>query len=188
MKPLNEINLSKIDILTYNFSIDCFYQKVYIDLESQFKRKRNTWNIKTKSKYLESLILGIPTPKIILDETELKKSKYSIVDGRQRIITVDEFFKGTFKLTGLNILPQINGLQLEEDSSLENPIYHDYIQSLKDATICTHIIRGCKDKELLYELYLRLNAERQKEPEQIKLNKVKPSKTDRKTFKREHGF
>ena len=53
------------------------------------------WNKKQASKFIESLLLGLPVPGIFLYK-ESETNKYLIIDGQQRLKTLDYFIRQTF--------------------------------------------------------------------------------------------
>ncbi|MFB6340317.1 DUF262 domain-containing protein [Saccharicrinis sp. FJH62] len=53
------------------------------------------WNINEASKFVESLILGLPVPGIFLSK-EKETNKLLIVDGQQRLLTLYQFYQGFF--------------------------------------------------------------------------------------------
>lgn len=64
------------------------------------------WNITQASKFIESLILGLPVPGVFLSK-ENSTGKLLIVDGQQRLMSLTSFYDGLFKgkefaLSGLN--------------------------------------------------------------------------------------
>lgn len=52
-------------------------KKGNIDLNPSFQR-RDAWNDKNKSKLIESLMLGLPVPPIILAENKRKRNSYIV--------------------------------------------------------------------------------------------------------------
>ena len=82
-----------------------------IDLSPKFQR-RDAWSNQEKSKLIESLMLGIPVPPIILAENREKKNSYIVIDGKQRLLSIRRFFAKDdgedvfqpLKLSGLDIL------------------------------------------------------------------------------------
>jgi hypothetical protein len=60
-----------------------------------------------KSRLIESFILNIPVPSIILYQQDFKP--YEVLDGEQRISAIQEFYENKLKLTELEILPELNG-------------------------------------------------------------------------------
>lgn len=94
-------------------------KKGTIDLNPKFQR-RNAWSDVAKSRFIESLILGLPIPQIILAEKKDVKGNYIVIDGKQRLLTIISFFSKKensnfkpFKLKGLNILTNLNGKTYE---------------------------------------------------------------------------
>jgi hypothetical protein len=70
----------------------------------------NDWDNIKKSKLIESFIINLPVPQLIF--FEVRYHKYKIIDGRQRIKAVENYFHNKFVLTGLNVL-QLNGCKYE---------------------------------------------------------------------------
>ena len=66
------------------------------------------WRSQDKSSFIESLILGLPVPNIFLAQDSKTKS-LNIVDGQQRLRTLESYLKGEFYLTGKKIQPELRG-------------------------------------------------------------------------------
>ena len=133
-----------------------------IDLFPKFQR-RDAWSNKQKSRFIESLILGLPVPQIILAEKKDKKGKYIVIDGKQRLLTIRKFFSEKdddefkpLRLGGLDILTELNGKtykRIKEKSDFE-----DEINSLENQSIRTTIIKNWPNEEFLFTVFLRLNT------------------------------
>lgn len=129
-----------------------------INLNPSFQR-RDAWNIIRKSRFIESLILGLPVPQIVLVERE--KGKYLVLDGKQRLLTILQFYNqsksvnNNFKLKGLEFLSELNGLKWENF----DPLHRDTLDALDNQTIRTTIIRNWQSEDFLYKVFLRLNVE-----------------------------
>ncbi|MGN6930399.1 DUF262 domain-containing protein, partial [Neisseria sp. P0015.S010] len=65
-------------------------EKGNIILNPDFQR-RDAWNKKKKSQFIESLILGLPIPQIVLAESKDQKGKYIVLDGKQRLLSLRQF-------------------------------------------------------------------------------------------------
>lgn len=53
------------------------------------------WDIKTSSKFIETILLGLPTPDIfVYKDTSNNTDQYYLVDGLQRISTIESYCKG----------------------------------------------------------------------------------------------
>jgi hypothetical protein len=130
-----------------------------IDLSPHFQR-RSVWSKKAKSRFIESLVLGIPIPQILLAESSQERNRYLVLDGKQRLSTINEFFSeefddGTaFKLQGLDDLDDLNGKTWSE------LVQHhpEQARSIEATSIRTAIIRGWKKDDVLYEIFYRLNS------------------------------
>ncbi len=133
--------------------------KDVIDLDPDFQR-RSVWNIKSKSKFIESLALGIPIPQILLAESQESRNNYLVLDGKQRLLTIKEFFDGVlsdgkrFVLEGLTDLPEMNDKDWQRIADQHGRL----ARSIEGALIRTAIIRGWRNDNVLYEIFHRLNA------------------------------
>jgi hypothetical protein len=66
-------------------------RKGRIDLDPSFQR-RNAWLDNRKSKLIESILLGYPIPQIVLAEKRDKPGHYFVLDGKQRLLALRQFF------------------------------------------------------------------------------------------------
>ena len=78
-----------------------------IDLAPDFQRQKGIWTPKNKSRLIESLLLRIPIPVfyVAADSNEV----WSVVDGVQRMSTIDDYVNDRFKLTGIQYLYNFEG-------------------------------------------------------------------------------
>ena len=61
-----------------------------IDLTPSFQR-REAWRNDRKSRYIESLFLGLPVPQIVLAERKGRRGSYIVIDGKQRLLSIRSF-------------------------------------------------------------------------------------------------
>jgi len=73
------------------------YQRGLIDLEPPYQR-RSVWNQPYKDYFIDTILNGYPAPAIFLyQEISVDGiSKFSVVDGKQRLSTIFEFAKNVF--------------------------------------------------------------------------------------------
>ncbi|MBA4308529.1 MAG: hypothetical protein C0429_17515 [Sphingopyxis sp.] len=135
-------------------------RKGNIDLDPSFQR-RQAWQNPRKSKFIESLILGIPTPQIILAERREKRGSYLVIDGKQRLLTLRQFTAdkddasyNRFRLTGLYALPDLNGSYYSQIGTKS----YNSISALENSVIRTVIIKNWTSEDFLYEVFLRINS------------------------------
>lgn len=133
-----------------------------IELNPDFQR-REAWRTPHKSRYIESLILNVPVPQIVLAERKDKRGKFIVIDGKQRLLTLRQFHASAndkvfrrFRLTDLSIRTDLNGIDYETlSSNMLTEADHD---ALENSTIRTAVIRNWKDESFLYTIFLRLNT------------------------------
>lgn len=129
-----------------------------LDLDPEFQR-RAVWNKVAKSRFIESLILGIPIPQILLSSDSRSKASYIVLDGKQRLIAIKQFFDQqfddgtTFKLSGLENLDELNGKTWDDIQRISK-----FKRAIENATIRTAVLKGWEKEAVLYEIFYRLNS------------------------------
>jgi len=133
-----------------------------IELNPSFQR-RQAWGHKRKSQYIESLIINVPVPQIVLAEKQGTRGKFIVIDGKQRLLALRQFHSQTsdtvyknFKLTGLTIRTDLNGKSWADLTT--DPTLEPYSDTLDNTTIRTAVIKNWKDETFLYTVFLRLNT------------------------------
>jgi len=133
-----------------------------INLDPAFQR-RDAWKGDRKSSFIESLILGMPIPQLVLAETKGRKGNYFVIDGKQRLLAIRQFaaeaddkeFK-QLQLSGLSIRKDLTHLSLNDLRS-DNK-YIDDLSSFENQPIRTVVIRNWPNEDFLYQVFLRLNT------------------------------
>lgn len=69
------------------------------------------WDFHRQSKFIESLLLGLPIPFLF---TADKDGRLEIVDGSQRLRTLEAFFNNELVLEGLEKLTELNGFRFKD--------------------------------------------------------------------------
>ena len=95
-------NISYSDDSLFNitsFGTDLTYREIVSmyedgDLEKPELQRKYVWTKKEASKFIDSVLLGLPVPSIFLAKT--LDDKRLIVDGYQRIMTMYDYMKGIF--------------------------------------------------------------------------------------------
>lgn len=70
-----------------------------------------TWTVERQSKFIESILIGLPIPYIFVADVSEKEGRLEIVDGSQRIRTLAAFVTNRLKLTGLTKLSGLIGFR-----------------------------------------------------------------------------
>ncbi|GAA4465498.1 DUF262 domain-containing protein [Nemorincola caseinilytica] len=137
-------------------------KKGNIELSPNFQR-RDAWGTDRKSRFIESAILGLPIPPLILAERKDKRGSYIVIDGKQRLLSIRQFCVtdenddfSPLKLTGLKILDDLNGKKYTD--LLAQFDFSKYTSSFDNQPIRTVIIRNWPSQNFLYAVFLRLNT------------------------------
>ncbi len=133
-----------------------------IQLNPRFQR-RDAWNIIRKSRFIESLILGFPIPQIVLAANEKERGKFIVLDGKQRLLTILQFYgksetqNNGFALKGLEFRTDLNSYKYED--LVQKLLFNSELNALDNQTIRTTLIRNWQNENFLYKIFLRLNVE-----------------------------
>ncbi len=85
-----------------DFQADEFYIPEY--------QRKFIWNAKHKNRFIESVILGLPIPFMFFAEIP-EDGRLEVVDGAQRVQTLEEFLNNDFRLSNLQKLSKLNGFR-----------------------------------------------------------------------------
>lgn len=121
-------------------------------------QRNYVWKREEKSRFIESVFLGVPIMPFLVsvsgDDAELE-----IIDGSQRIRTLEEYCRDGFKLSGLKKLTELNGTTFSElTESRRNKFL------LRDFRF--HVVTDRADLEIRSDIFNRVNTS---------ANKLKPS-------------
>ncbi|NEQ36683.1 MAG: DUF262 domain-containing protein [Okeania sp. SIO3I5] len=127
----------------------------YMDL-GPFYQRISRWNKQKQSRLIESFLINIPVPPIILYEESY--STPEVIDGHQRITAIRDFYENKLKLTGLEFWSELNGLTYQEiDSTIKRGIDRRSISIITVVTESkTHPEEAMFLKQLAFE---RINTE-----------------------------
>ena len=114
------------------------------------------WTIAQASRFIESLLLGLPVPGIFLFK-EPDTQKLMVVDGQQRLMTLQSFYKGLFGEKAFRLI----GVSEEFSQRTYDTITPESQRYLNDsilhATIFQQIDPG-NDRSSVYSVFERLNT------------------------------
>lgn len=147
----------KSDRLDMSFGeIISIYQADELIISPEYQRAYR-WNDEQKTRFIESLLLGIPIPPIFVAEDEY--GKWELVDGLQRISTIFSFF-GILKESGKNNLTLGSSSLIKnilKDKNKGN-IPNKLLLSIKRSVCRIEILRWDSGFDMRYELFNRLNT------------------------------
>lgn len=117
-----------------------------IELNPHFQRD-SVWG-RQKSELIESILMGIPIPPIYAYQTN--SGRFDIIDGKQRLACVSDFYNNKFKLNDLENLSSLNGKNFE---GLEQK----YQAQIKRYQFNFYVILPDTDERIKYDIFKRVN-------------------------------
>lgn len=123
--------------------------KEQITLNPEFQR-RDRWDNKKRSRFVESIIMNVPVPPVFLGEDEY--GTYVVLDGRQRLTAIHEFLKNSFALEGLTVWDELNGKRYAdlEKSGLNRTLTRRFVPAI--------LLLKESSPEVKYDVFDRLNT------------------------------
>lgn len=128
-----------------------------IKLEPRFQR-RDAWSISKKSAYIESILLNLPVPQIVLAESKTTRGEFIVLDGKQRLLALMQFAglgqgkNNNFPLTGLQFLNNHLNKRFTDF-----PEGSDEWGQFMTFTVRSVIIRNWPSEDFLDVVFVRLN-------------------------------
>lgn len=157
MPPAVEDPKTKImNIVPTNFTVADFCHAMdrgEIVVNRDYQRSDKVWPAAARSFFLETILLGLPFPKLSLYQvTDLrsKKTYKEIVDGQQRSITIHDFFKDKLRLSSALDTEDIAGKTYSE-------LGDDYKQRFLDYQLSIDLFVAATPDEVR-EVFRRMNS------------------------------
>ena len=120
-----------------------------IDLSPHYQR-RFRWDLTRQSKLIESFLMNVPIPPVFLNEDEY--GQYSVIDGKQRLHAISDYFRGAYELQGLEVFSELIGFRMED-------LPRQMQMALKArASLRAIIILRQSDPDVQLEVFQRLNS------------------------------
>jgi len=149
----------RYEITSYgaDYPVDSIIKRIKDDIiyVPKFQRKY-VWNIAQASKFIESLVLGLPVPGVFLSR-ENKTGRLLIVDGQQRLMSLSHFYDGVFKKKEFIL----NGLQSDLNGKTYKTLSTNDRNRLDDSIIHATIVRQDEpddEESSIYLIFERLNT------------------------------
>ncbi len=131
------------------------------DLVKPELQRKYVWEKPEASRFIDSILLGLPIPSIFLAKTE--DNKMLIIDGYQRLMTVNDFIKGIW--TGDNSVFTLSNIPGKINHRWKGKAYNQLSESeqrkIKTTTIHAIIFEQKHPKEddtSLYQIFERINT------------------------------
>lgn len=131
-----------------------------IKLDPIFQR-RDAWDSNRKSRFIESIVLGLPIPQIVLAEAKDEKGAFLVIDGKQRLLSLQQFAgiatDDPLVLKDLKFRTELNTKtyeDLQHDARLRN-----HRNAFDNQPIRTVVVKNWQREDILYLIFHRLNSE-----------------------------
>lgn len=110
-----------IDYDTREYPVEVLVQKYLIGIDEDENelfvpdyQRDHTWPLDHQSRFIESVLIGLPIPYLFVADVAHKEGRLEIVDGSQRIRTLADFTNNRLQLCGLKKLSQLNGFRFRD--------------------------------------------------------------------------
>ena len=141
------------------------YKDQELKINPEFQRLFR-WDITRKTRFIESILLGIPIPPIFVFQDA--EGKWELIDGLQRLSTILEFWgvlvgvdgnlMSPTALDGTKYLPSLAGSTWQKNADEDKPISKIQQLQIKRARLRVEILQKESDEQAKYELFQRLNT------------------------------
>ena len=145
-------NPEEIKIRTVNLLVSQLISRIAhgeIDLAPDFQRMRGIWNAQRKSRLIESLLLRIPLPVFYVAADE--DDDWLVVDGIQRMTTINDYVTGKFDLGSLEYLTPFNGSKCQD---LPRPMQ----RRIDETQLVINVIEPGTPPKVMFNVFLRINT------------------------------
>ncbi len=166
--------LKKTKIVKQTWSILEIFQKVKdrkLILNPEYQRNV-IWDKSKKTAFIESLFMGIIIPPIyvveIAGENILEENTYEVVDGKQRLSTIDDFIKDILILQEKSLEYYPDWFAGKTFSSIRQD-YSEMVNEMLSSVLDIYVITANSPEFTKYDIFSRLN----KGAEKLKVNEIR---------------
>jgi len=140
----------RIDFYMTEYSVELLAEKMAReDFVIPAYQREFTWEPKRKSRFIESLIMGLPIPFLFF--WEMDNGKLEIVDGSQRLRTLKEYILEGMELGELEELPSLAGTRFGDLSSSRQ-------RKIKNRSIRGIVLNEHADDQARFDMFERINT------------------------------
>ena len=119
------------------------------DFEIPPYQRAFTWEPGRKSRFIESLIIGLQIPFLFF--WEMPNGNLEIVDGVQRLSTIEEFILGNLRLTELEWLPTLSNFTFAD-------LPENRKKKIRNRSIRGIVLNEHADEQTRFEMFDRINT------------------------------
>jgi hypothetical protein len=145
-----------VDYDIKEFTIELITQKYLTGIDDDTSdifipsyQRNFVWNNDRQSKFIESILLGIPIPYIFTADVD--NGRLEVVDGSQRLRTTVNFIDNKLSLTNLEILDKLNGFSYTDLNVGRQ-------RKFKNSTIRMIALSDKSDEDIRFMMFERINT------------------------------
>lgn len=121
-----------------------------IEIQPEYQRKDRIWKLEQRSRLIESILIGLPLP--IFYFGERKNGNWAVIDGLQRITTIQDFMQDKFSLYKLEEATEYEGIKYSQLSRIDT-------RKIREFELTAYIVDIEEGKErFITELFHRINT------------------------------
>jgi hypothetical protein len=145
------VELSKrIDFYMTEYSVEYLANKMETgDFIIPEYQRNFTWEPSRQSRFIESLLMGLPIPFLFF--WEQPNGKLEIVDGSQRLRTIQEFLSSKLRLAELEVLTNLEGFIFSE-------LPESRRRKINNRSIRGIVLNEHADEQARFDLFERINT------------------------------
>ena len=151
-KPLTKDELQAIKITQKPITLSNLLTRIKYKellLDTEFQRRPNLWNISIKSRFIETLIAKLPVPAFYFDGAN--DNEWLVIDGLQRLSTVEQFVNDKFALQDLDFLVELEGKRF---SDLERA----HQRNINEYDVFAYILDKGNPQNVKYKIFKNINS------------------------------
>lgn len=140
----------RIEFFTTEYSVELLAAKMGNgSFEIPQYQREDTWEPERKSRFIESVLIGLPIPFLFF--WERPDGKLEIVDGSQRLRTISQFLSGQLVLGELDTLTELEGMSF-------NDLPPSRQLKIKNRSIRGIVLNEHADDQARFEIFDRINT------------------------------
>ena len=140
----------RIDFFITEYSVELLAIKMQKKtFEIPAYQREDTWEPERKSRFIESLLMGLAIPFLFFWEKQ--EGVLEIVDGSQRLRTIDQFLAGELVLGPLDVLSELEGMRFTDlPTSRQLKIQNRSIRGI--------VLNENADEQARFDIFERINT------------------------------
>ncbi len=141
----------RIEFYLTEYSVELLASKMHSgEFQIPAYQREDTWEPARKSRFIESLLMGLPIPFLFFWESP-ETGKLEIVDGSQRLRTIEQYVLGDLALGELDKLSLLEGLRFRD-------LPESRQRKIKNRSIRGIVLNEHADEQARFDLFDRINT------------------------------